>query len=128
MLQFWRNVLQYSYQISHRVSIINLIYKWNIAWYVLLKCSDAVQTMFIMNRLCSDFSDNVQNAQTFQTMFRMSRLCLNNVQTLFRLFQNFQNVQTVQTFSEFSVLFRISWLYLQRERRNWQNENCISNF
>jgi len=52
-----------------------------------------------MFRLCSDFSDNVQN---FQSMFRICSDNVQTVQSMFRICSEFSvNVQNVQTFSEF---------------------------
>ena len=67
-----------------------------------------VQTFHTMFRICSDFPDNVQNVQTFQTIFRMFRICsdfsdnVQNVQNLFRIFSQCSECSdSVHTFSEF---------------------------
>jgi hypothetical protein len=70
--------------------------------------SDNVQNLFRPFRQCSECSDTAQNVQTFQTMFRLCSECsesVQNVQSMFRMFRIFSQCsecsESVQTFSEF---------------------------
>ena len=91
--------------------------KWNITWYIYLKCSESVQkfqSMFRMLRLCSVNVKNLfrnfsQCSESVQTLLSQCSESVQNLQSMFRMFSNVRTLfsQCSESVQNFQSMFRI---------------------